>query len=93
MFLTRPRLAILLRISVALLTSTFFQPDEFFQSLEPAHRVVFGYGELTWEWLTPKPIRSIVYPALNIPVYWLLKVTKLAEMSILGDCLLVDSMS
>ncbi|KIL69962.1 glycosyltransferase family 22 protein [Amanita muscaria Koide BX008] len=89
MFLTRARLAILLRISVALLTSTFFQPDEFFQSLEPAHRVVFGYGELTWEWLTPKPIRSIVYPALNIPVYWLLKVTKLAEMSILGDCLLI----
>lgn len=65
------------RVVVALLTRTFFQPDEYFQSLEPAHVAVFGYGHLTWEWLTDQPVRSMIYPALNIPVYWLLKVTGL----------------
>jgi hypothetical protein len=29
---------------------TFFNPDEYWQSLEVAHRLVFGYGHLTWEW-------------------------------------------
>ncbi|GJE90740.1 glycosyltransferase family 22 protein [Phanerochaete sordida] len=65
------------RIAIALLTRTFFQPDEYFQSLEVAHHLVFGYGHLTWEWLTPQPIRSILYPALNVPVYYALKVLRL----------------
>lgn len=29
---------------------TYFQPDEFYQALEPAHYYVFGYGYLSWEW-------------------------------------------
>lgn len=29
---------------------TFFQPDEYYQSLEPAHRFVWGTGFETWEW-------------------------------------------
>ncbi|EAL22074.1 hypothetical protein CNBC2120 [Cryptococcus deneoformans B-3501A] len=29
---------------------TYFQPDEFYQALEPAHYHVFGYGYLSWEW-------------------------------------------
>ncbi|CDO73566.1 Glycosyltransferase Family 22 protein [Trametes cinnabarina] len=65
--------ALAVRIGIALATCTFFQPDEYYQSLEVAHHLVFGYGQLTWEWLAPKPIRSIVYPALNVPIYWLLK--------------------
>ncbi|KIY43506.1 glycosyltransferase family 22 protein [Fistulina hepatica ATCC 64428] len=65
--------SLFIRIAIALATRTFFQPDEYFQSLEPAHHAVFGYGHLTWEWLIPSPIRSIVYPALNIPVFWLIK--------------------
>ncbi|KAI0822851.1 glycosyltransferase family 22 protein [Trametes gibbosa] len=69
--------ALTVRIGIALATWTFFQPDEYYQSLEVAHHLVFGYGQLTWEWLAPKPIRSIVYPALNVPIYWLLKVLKL----------------
>ncbi|CAL1705145.1 unnamed protein product [Somion occarium] len=67
--------ALLVRIFISLVTTTFFQPDEYFQSLEVAHHLVFGYGHLTWEWLTQKPIRSILYPALNVPIYWLLKQT------------------
>lgn len=37
-------------LSVLLLPQTMFQPDEYYQALEPAHRLVFGYGFLTWEW-------------------------------------------
>lgn len=68
---------IVLRVFVALFTRSYFQPDEYFQALEPAHKYVFGYGHLTWEWVNPKPLRSMLYPALNVPVYWLLKVSGL----------------
>ncbi|KAH9948858.1 Alg9-like mannosyltransferase family-domain-containing protein [Amylocystis lapponica] len=76
-------LALLVRVSIALATQTFFQPDEYFQSLEVAHHLVFGYGHLTWEWLSSTPIRSILYPALNIPVYWALKVLGLDQTRLL----------
>jgi len=75
--------AVVVRILIAISTRTFFQPDEYFQSLEPAHRLVFGYGFLTWEWLSEHPIRSILYPALNVPVYWLLKVLKIDDGQLL----------
>ena len=75
--------AVALRVCIALATRTFFQPDEYFQSLEVAHHAVFGYGYLTWEWLSSKPIRSILYPALNIPVYWLLKTARLDDTLLL----------
>lgn len=67
-------LALVLRVAIALSTQGFFQPDEYFQSLEPAHHYVFGYGHLTWEWISPAPLRSIFYPALNIPPFLLLKI-------------------
>ncbi|EJF66110.1 hypothetical protein DICSQDRAFT_97929 [Dichomitus squalens LYAD-421 SS1] len=73
----RPLLALAVRIVIALGTRTFFQPDEFFQSLEVAHHAVFGYGQLTWEWCAESPIRSIVYPGWNVPVYWALKTLRL----------------
>ena len=75
--------AIVTRVLISLVTQTFFQPDEYFQSLEVAHHAVFGYGHLTWEWLSPKPIRSILYPALNIPIYWILKITDLDDTRLL----------
>ncbi|KAF8508374.1 glycosyltransferase family 22 protein [Gautieria morchelliformis] len=76
---TSARLAICLRIAVALLSVTYFQPDEYFQALEPAHHLVFGYGHLTWEWRTRPPIRSIFFPMLFAPVYWMLKILGLDE--------------
>lgn len=85
-------LALLVRICIALFTRTVFQPDEYFQSLEPAHHAVFGYGHLTWEWLAQKPIRSILYPALNIPIYWVLKITGL-DKGWIGDRLMVRDLS
>ncbi|KAJ7085838.1 glycosyltransferase family 22 protein [Mycena belliarum] len=81
--------ALSIRILIALLTWTVFQPDEYWQALEPAHALVFGYGHLTWEWLSPRPIRSIIYPGLNVPIYWLLKVTRLDTLGIFGDWLVI----
>ena len=79
--------ALLVRICIALVTQTFFQPDEYFQSLEVAHQLVFGYGHLTWEWLSNKPIRSILYPGLNVPIYYTLKWLKLDHTKLLvGEC-------
>ncbi|TRM62487.1 glycosyltransferase family 22 protein [Schizophyllum amplum] len=74
-------LSFVVRILIAVLTRTAFQPDEYFQALEPAHEIVFGYGHLTWEWLAPNPIRSILYPLLNVPVYWALKATGLDSVN------------
>lgn len=80
-------LAIALRSFLAVTTRTFFQPDEYFQSLEPAHQIVFGYGQLTWEWTSARPIRSIPYPILNVPIYWMLKVFGRDESPMLvGTC-------
>jgi hypothetical protein len=75
--------SVAVRISLTLTTSTFFQPDEYFQSLEVAHHAVFGYGHFTWEWLSKTPLRSPVYPAIYVPVYWLLKVAGLDESELL----------
>ena len=64
---------VLFRIANALLVQTFFQPDEFFQSLEVAHERVFRYGWLTWEWQSENAIRSPLYPLLFVPGYWLVQ--------------------
>jgi len=79
-------LSLTLRVLVALFTRTTFQPDEYYQSLEPAHHLVFGYGHLTWEWSNTARLRSIIYPALNVLVYWLLKVSQLDNVDWLLVC-------
>ena len=37
-----------IRILNAASIATFFQPDEYFQALEPAWKLAFGEGWLTW---------------------------------------------
>ncbi|KAK3692421.1 glycosyltransferase family 22 protein [Podospora appendiculata] len=56
-----------LRFINALCVRTFFQPDEYFQALEPAWTVAFGSVDetgawLTWEW--QYQLRSSLHPAL-----------------------------
>lgn len=70
------------RLLNALLVRTHFQPDEFYQSQEVAHHLVFGYGFKTWEWRESR-IRSPLHPLLLVPIYWLLKVTGLDATSAL----------
>lgn len=43
-------LALALRVGLALAWPTLDWPDEIFQTTEPAHRLAFGYGVVTWEW-------------------------------------------
>ncbi|XP_065572198.1 GPI mannosyltransferase 3-like isoform X1 [Artemia franciscana] len=40
---------VLIRLSTLLFVQTWFVPDEYWQSTEVSHRLVFGSGELTWE--------------------------------------------
>ncbi|RCK64927.1 GPI mannosyltransferase 3 [Candida viswanathii] len=50
------------RLLNSLTIQTFFQADEFFQALEPAHHFVYGYGYLTWEW--KQQLRSAIHPLI-----------------------------
>lgn len=65
----------LVRIASVFVVQTYFDPDEFWQAPEVAHRIVFGYGYQTWEWETDKAIRSYVHPFMFVPVYKLLQMT------------------
>ncbi|KAJ5889126.1 hypothetical protein N7504_009936 [Penicillium tannophilum] len=58
------------RLVNALTVRTFFQPDEFFQSLEPAWQVAFGKNQgawITWEW--QHQLRSSLHPLLFAAIY------------------------
>ncbi|KAK0386230.1 hypothetical protein NLU13_6067 [Sarocladium strictum] len=60
----------LIRLLNALTLTTFFQPDEFFQSLEPAWDLAFGTQSgawITWEW--HHQLRSSLHPILFSAVY------------------------
>ncbi|SCU81939.1 LADA_0C01970g1_1 [Lachancea dasiensis] len=61
------RALVLFRFANAFFVNSFFQPDEFWQSLEPAHVKAFGYGQLTWEW--EYGLRSYAFPFVFELVY------------------------
>eukprot|EP00250_Pteridium_aquilinum_P023112 c26218_g1_i1 orf=91-1770(+) len=63
------------RLINALVLQTFFNPDEYWQSVEVAHHIVFGYGHLTWEWL--RGIRSYIHPLIFAGLYKVLELTKM----------------
>jgi phosphatidylinositol glycan class B len=50
----------LARTAVVVLVPNIHHPDEIFQSLEQAHRVVFGYGFVPWEF--EHAVRSWILP-------------------------------
>jgi len=52
--------AFALRIGLAVGSPNIFFPDEVFQTLEQAHRLVYGYGVVSWEWRLG--MRSWVFP-------------------------------
>jgi phosphatidylinositol glycan class B len=52
--------ALLARIAVALFTDSVVHPDATFQYLEQAHRLVFGYGTIPWEYVYG--VRSWIVP-------------------------------
>jgi len=59
--------ALALRFSVGMVSPTMIWPDEIFQSLEQAHRLVWGYGIVPWEfrvgarsWLLPGMLAGVM---------------------------------
>ncbi len=61
--------ALIIRIVLALISDNFNHPDENFQIYEQAHRLVFGYGIIPWEfrfsvrsWIVPGLIAVMLYP-------------------------------
>lgn len=65
----------IIRLCCLLSRDSFFVADEYWQSLEVAHKLVFGYGYLTWEWIYG--IRSYIYVSWIAVVYKVLKVFRL----------------
>ncbi|KAF2709283.1 glycosyltransferase family 22 protein [Pleomassaria siparia CBS 279.74] len=81
--LTVVAIVLAVRIVNALTLRTFFQPDEFFQSLEPAWQLAFGPASnawITWEWRSQ--LRSSLHPAIFATVYQV--AAKVAALSLLS---------
>ncbi|KAI5868126.1 glycosyltransferase family 22 protein [Durotheca rogersii] len=60
------------RLVNAFCVRTFFQPDEYFQALEPAWRMAFGEDSgawITWEW--KHQLRSSLHPSIFAFAYWI----------------------
>lgn len=53
---------IVFRICNAVTLKTSFVPDEYWQSVEIAHRWVYGRGYVTWEWI--EHIRGTIHPLI-----------------------------
>jgi len=70
-------ISVSVRVVNSVLVQTFFSPDEYWQSLEPAHVAVFGYGELTWEWR--HHIRSFLHPLVYALLFALLDLLSLDQ--------------
>jgi len=51
---------VLLRLRLAFTDDGIYWPDEIYQGLEPAHRLVFGYGLVAWEFV--QGARSWLFP-------------------------------
>ncbi|ETV98750.1 hypothetical protein, variant 2 [Aphanomyces invadans] len=60
---------VVFRVFNALFVRTYFNPDEFWQSSEVAHHMVFGYGYLTWEWQPHAQLRGYAHPAIFALLY------------------------
>eukprot|EP01104_Vermistella_antarctica_P003346 TRINITY_DN13515_c0_g1_i1.p1 TRINITY_DN13515_c0_g1~~TRINITY_DN13515_c0_g1_i1.p1 ORF type:complete len:762 (+),score=167.97 TRINITY_DN13515_c0_g1_i1:160-2445(+) len=63
------------RLINCFLVQTYFNPDEYWQGMEVAHRLAFGYGHMTWEW--SEKIRGFTHPLLFAMLYKALQVVGL----------------
>lgn len=61
------------RLLNAAVLRTAFVPDEQWQSLEPASRLIFGHGHLTWEWAPCLGLRGWLHPLLFAFFYGILE--------------------
>lgn len=75
---------VVFRVINSCLIQSSFVPDEYWQGPEVSHKLVFGYGYLTWEWR--EGIRGYTFPLIFTALYKILAVLKLdyAKVIILG---------
>eukprot|EP01083_Nonionella_stella_P038472 104689_1 len=73
----------LFRIINSFAIQSYFNPDEYWQSLEVAHFDVFGYGYKTWEWAPEWRVRSYAYPAIISAMYYVFKLLHIDHSSLL----------
>ena len=59
--------ALVIREAAALTQPNLIWPDEVFQTIEPAHRLIYGSGLMSWEWIVG--IRSWLVPAMFAPLF------------------------
>jgi hypothetical protein len=57
-----------LRMAVAHFRPNIIWPDEIFQVVEPAHRLVYGYGLIAWEYVVG--MRSWLFPGAIASALW-----------------------
>lgn len=69
------------RLINCFLVQTSFVPDEYWQSLEVSHRMVYNYGYITWEW--KEGIRGFTYPLFFAAIYKILQVTHYDSVQLL----------
>jgi len=67
----------LVRLQLAFSDDGIYWPDEVYQSLEPAHRLVFGYGYVPWEFIDGA--RNWALPGLVAFIFWLAKLLGLGS--------------
>lgn len=72
---------LVVRLLNAWLTRTYDNPDEYWQSQEIAHNMVFGYGYVSWEW--HERIRSYAHPAVFALLYKLIALLGLDDTRLL----------
>jgi hypothetical protein len=58
-----------LRAGITYFLPSVYWPDEIYQTLEPAHRLLFGHGRVKWEY--HEGLRSWVFPGLLAGVMWI----------------------
>jgi len=82
------------RVALAVEDQGIFWPDEIFQSLEQAHRVVFGYGFIPWEfqdgarsWLFPGAFAMLWKLAGTVGVHSGMALVLLAKLSMVAIAL------
>ncbi|XP_071952389.1 GPI mannosyltransferase 3-like [Antedon mediterranea] len=68
-------LLVVFRFVNALFVQTWFVPDEYWQSVEVAHKMVFKYGYLTWEW--DIGIRGYLHPFIFAVLFKILQLLHL----------------
>uniref|UniRef100_A0A914I2I2 Mannosyltransferase n=1 Tax=Globodera rostochiensis TaxID=31243 RepID=A0A914I2I2_GLORO len=66
-----------LRFVCLAFSTSWFVPDEVFQSVEVAYRMVYGRGYLAWEWNSSWALRSSLHPLLYAAIFWTLRTLRL----------------